>query len=110
MKPKDLVGALDSGTPISALRVDGGVVKNELLNQFQADILGVPVQRPGITEVTALGAAYAAGLAAGLWESREELCEKCKVRRELTPRMPEPERGRLYGSWLKAVERSFNWL
>ena len=100
----------DSRIPIKELRVDGGMVANELLMQFQADILGVPVVRPRITETTALGAAYAAGLAVGYWASREELERNWGIDKRWTPRMQETERKRLYGSWKKAVTRSFDWI
>jgi glycerol kinase len=100
----------DSRIPIKELRVDGGMVANELLMQFQADILGVPVVRPRITETTALGAAYAAGLAVGYWSSREELERNWGIDKRWTPRMENAERARLYGSWKKAVTRSFDWI
>jgi glycerol kinase len=100
----------DSRIPIKELRVDGGMVANELLMQFQADILGVPVVRPRITETTALGAAYAAGLAVGYWSSREELERNWGIDKRWTPRMADPDRERLYGSWKKAVTRSFDWI
>jgi glycerol kinase len=100
----------DSRIPIKELRVDGGMVANELLMQFQADILGVPVVRPRITETTALGAAYAAGLAVGYWSSREELERNWGIDKRWTPRMRDADRERLYGSWKKAVTRSFDWI
>jgi glycerol kinase len=100
----------DSGLPISSLKVDGGMVVNELLMQFQADLLGVPVIRPKITETTALGAAFAAGLSVGFWESTEQLTslweEDCRWR----SRMDQEERKRRIHFWKKAVSRSFDWV
>ena len=100
----------DSRIPIKELRVDGGMVANELLMQFQADVLGVPVVRPRIAETTALGAAYAAGLAVGYWSSRAEIERNWGVDKRWAPTMRDEERARLYGSWKKAVTRSFDWL
>jgi glycerol kinase len=100
----------DSHIPIKELRVDGGMVGNELLMQFQADMLGVPVVRPAITETTALGAAYAAGLAVGYWSSREELARNWAVDKRWRPSMDSVESMRLYRSWQKAVTRSFDWV
>ena len=108
---RDVLEAMerDSGIPMRELRVDGGMVANELLMQFQSDILGVPVVRPKITETTALGAAYAAGLAVGYWSSRDALKRNWGVDRRWQPAMATEERGKLYGSWQKAVERSLGW-
>jgi glycerol kinase len=78
--------------------------------QFQADMLGVPVVRPRVVETTALGAAYAAGLAVGYWSSREELTSNWGVEKRWSPKMSDAERARLYSSWRKAVTRSFDWL
>jgi glycerol kinase len=100
----------DSHIPIKELRVDGGMVGNELLMQFQADMLGVPVVRPAITETTALGAAYAAGLAVGYWSSREDLARNWAVDKRWSPSMDSVESMRLYRSWQKAVTRSFDWI
>jgi glycerol kinase len=100
----------DSGIPMTELRVDGGMVNNELLMQFQADILDVPVLRPKVAETTALGAAYAAGLAVGYWSGLEELKRHWALDKRIDPRMPESERARLYRSWQKAVQRSFDWV
>jgi len=100
----------DSGVEIKALKVDGGMVANDLLMQFQADILGVPVVRPTVSETTSLGAAYAAGQAVGLWEGQEQLCANWGVDKEWQPQMDEGERARLYAGWLKAVERTFDWV
>jgi glycerol kinase len=109
---RDVLEAMeqDSGIPMKELRVDGGMVANELLMQFQADVLGVPVVRPRITETTALGAAYAAGLAVGYWSGRDELKRNWGVDKRWQPAMADDERGRLYASWRKAVKRSFGWV
>ena len=100
----------DSGIAVTALRADGGMVANELLMQFQSDILNAPVLRPKVAETTALGAAYAAGLAVGYWTDREDLRRNWALDRQFDPSMAEPERDRLYRSWQKAVTRSFDWL
>jgi glycerol kinase len=100
----------DSGVRLTALKVDGGMVYNELLMQFQADILDVPVVRPKVAETTALGAAYAAGLAVGYWSSLDELRQNWQVDRTWQPRMAEEQRVKLYRGWCKAVERSMHWL
>ena len=100
----------DSGVELDSLKVDGGMVHNELLMQFQADILGVPVVRPTVAETTALGAAYAAGLAVGFWNSPEELRRHWGVDRRWAPTMLPETRDRLHAGWLKAVERTFGWL
>jgi len=109
---RDVLEAMeqDSGIPMKELRVDGGMVANELLMQFQADLLGVPVVRPRITETTALGAAYAAGLAVGYWSGRDDLKRNWGVDKRWQPAMAESDRSRLYGSWRKAVKRSFGWV
>jgi glycerol kinase len=99
-----------SGAPLSALRVDGGMTANELLMQFQADVLGVPVIRPEVTETTALGAAFAAGLAVGFWADLEELGERWREERRWEPRMEPDRREREYGQWRRAVERSLGWV
>ena len=100
----------DSGIPIKELRVDGGMIGNELLMQFQADMLAVPVVRPRIGETTALGAAYAAGLAVGYWSGREDLKRNWGVDQRWRPSMEPAQRNRLYRSWQKAVSRSFDWV
>ncbi len=107
----DVVRAMeqDSGIAIRTLRVDGGMVANELLMQFQADMLNVPVARPRTLETTALGAAYAAGLAVGYWRGFDDLRANWAVTRTWTPSMPEERRGALTAAWHKAVERSFGW-
>jgi glycerol kinase len=99
----------DAGIPISTLRVDGGMVVNALLMQFQADILNVPVLRPRTIETTALGAAYAAGLAVGYWHDTDDLVRNWGVTRTWTPAMDEERRAALVTSWHKAVGRSFDW-
>ncbi len=100
----------DSGIPASTLRADGGMVANELLMQFQADILDVPLLRPKVAETTALGAAYAAGLAVGYWTDLEDLRRNWALDRQFEPSMDGSERARLYRSWQKAVTRSFDWV
>jgi glycerol kinase len=102
--------AADSGVPLKTLKVDGGMVANELLMQFQADILGVPVVRPTVTETTALGAAYAAGLAVGFWEDVEALRRNWDVDRTFEPTMSAEQRAALLEGWHKAVERTFDWV
>jgi glycerol kinase len=99
----------DSGVRLQALKVDGGMVQNELLMQFQADILDVPVIRPTVAETTALGAAYAAGLAAGFWKDFDELRNNWGKDKEWKPRMAAAERGRLFAGWKKAVSRTLDW-
>jgi glycerol kinase len=100
----------DSGVPLRSLKVDGGMVQNELLMQFQADVLNVPVTRSSLTETTALGAAYAAGLAVGFWTDLEELRLNWRADRTWQPRMDEKQRGRLYRGWQKAVTRTLDWI
>ena len=100
----------DSGVELKALKVDGRMVYNELLMQFQSDILGVPVIRPVVAETTALGAAYAAGLAVGFWSDLEELRANWRVDKTWEPQMDEENRQKLYAGWLKAVERTFGWV
>jgi glycerol kinase len=99
----------DSGVTLTALKVDGGMVYNDLLMQFQADILGVPVVRPKVAETTSLGAAYAAGLAVGFWRELEDLRANWAVDKTWTPKMKVEDRERLFKRWLKAVERTFGW-
>ena len=100
----------DSGIPIRELRVDGGAAENDLLLQFQADILGVPVVRPEVTETTALGAAYLAGLAVGFWGSPEEIDRQWQEERRFTPGMDAQRAGELRAGWNRAVARSRNWV
>ena len=108
---RDVLEAMtaDSGVHVSTLRVDGGAVVNNLLMQFQADILGVPVQRPKVAETTALGAAYLAGLATGFWSSQQEVAEQWAIDRTFEPRMSADQRDKLYADWKRAVERSEKW-
>jgi glycerol kinase len=89
--------------------VDGGAAANDLLMQFQADLLGVPVVRPKVLETTALGAAYLAGLTVDLWKSREELASHWKAERRFEPRIGSSERESLMERWRQAVSRSRNW-
>ena len=99
----------DSGEKLSELRVDGGAAANDLLMQFQADLLGVPVVRPKVLETTALGAAYLAGLTVDLWKSRDELASHWKAQRRFEPQMSAPEREKRMSRWREAVERSRRW-
>jgi glycerol kinase len=101
---------IDSGVKLTALKVDGGMVYNDLLMQFQSDILGVPVVRPKVAETTALGAAYAAGLAVGFWNSLEDLKSNWQIDHTWHPLMRAATRESLYKDWRKAVERTFNWI
>jgi glycerol kinase len=100
----------DSGVPLSSLKVDGGMVYNETLMQFQADILGVDVIRPKVAETTALGAAYAAGLAVGVWEKVDDLKENWQQDVCWSPALKEETREKLYQGWKKAVTRTFDWV
>jgi glycerol kinase len=100
----------DSGVQLTALKVDGGMVFNELLMQFQSDILDVPVVRPKVAETTALGAAYAAGLAVGFWKDFGELRANWGRDREWKPQMDSAKREKLYAEWKKAVTRTFDWV
>ena len=100
----------DSGVPLESLKVDGGMVVNETLMQFQADILGVPVIRPQVAETTALGAAYAAGLATGFWDSEDDLRNNWAEDKRWEPTMDDAKREELYKYWKKAVTRTFDWL
>ncbi|WAL64970.1 glycerol kinase GlpK [Amycolatopsis cynarae] len=100
----------DSGVPLKSLKVDGGMVVNELLMQFQADILGVPVIRPVVSETTALGAAYAAGLAVGFWESEDDIRNNWAKDKEWIPSMDEQRREAEFHNWKKAVTKTFGWV
>ncbi|MCB1536170.1 MAG: glycerol kinase GlpK [Rhodoblastus sp.] len=100
----------DSGVAISELRVDGGMVVNELLMQFQADMLNAPVVRPKVIETTALGAAYAAGLATGYWASTDDIVANWRADRTWRPAMDQDQREKLFSSWNKAVSRSLDWV
>jgi len=107
----DLLDAMqkDAGEKLSELRVDGGAAANDLLMQFQADILGVPVVRPKVLETTALGAAYLAGLHTGVWSSREEIAAQWRMQRRFEPRMARAEAAGLLARWREAVSRSLRW-
>lgn len=109
---RDVLDAMqaDSGLTLPALRVDGGAVVNDFLMQFQADILGVPVQRPGVTETTALGAAYLAGLAVNYWASQDEIQQQWVVEKTFEPQMSADEREKLYAGWQRAVNRAKAWV
>jgi glycerol kinase len=109
---RDVLDAMqkDSGVALKSLRVDGGMAANDLLMQFQSDVLGIPVIRPKVTETTALGAAYAAGLAVGFWPDLDALRANWRQDRAWTPKMDAPTRDRLHREWLKAVQRSFGWV
>ncbi len=109
---REVVDAMnaDSGVDLTSLKVDGGMVYNELLMQFQADVLDVPVIRPTVAETTSLGAAYAAGLATGFWSEVEDLRANWGKDKEWQPQMDADEREKEYGYWKKAVTRTFDWL
>ena len=109
---KDIVEAMnkDSGVELKTLKADGGMVFNELLMQFQSDILDVPVVRPKVAETTCLGAAYAAGIATGFWSGREELYNNWEEDKTWQPDMTEDVRAEGYKGWKKAVERTFDWV
>ncbi|WP_300458393.1 glycerol kinase GlpK [Desulfobacula sp.] len=109
---RDIITAMkkDSGVDLTRLKVDGGMVVNELLMQFQSDILNVPIIRPTIIETTALGAAYAAGLATGFWNGIQDLTANWLEGNRWLPTMSEKEREHLYSRWGKAVEKSFDWV
>lgn len=108
---RDVLDAMqqDAGARLSALRVDGGAVANNFLMQFQADILGTPVERPQMRETTALGAAYLAGLASGFWGSLDELRNKAVIERTFEPQIDEAQRTASYKGWQRAVERTRGW-
>jgi glycerol kinase len=99
----------DSGVDLESLKVDGGMVGNDLLMQFQADLLGVPVIRPKVPETTSLGAAYAAGLATGLWNEEAELRENWVEDKRWEPQMESSQRDEYYKYWKRAVTKSFDW-
>jgi glycerol kinase len=100
----------DSGVPLTSLKVDGGMTGNELLMQFQADILNVPVIRPVVAETTALGAAYAAGLATGFWTGEQDIRDNWAKAKQWDPAMDEATREREYRNWKKAVTKTFDWV
>ncbi len=99
----------DSGIKPEVLRVDGGAARNDFLCQFQADILGVPLERPATTETTALGAAYLAGLATGFWQDESELKTHLKIERRFEPAMEASRREELCAGWRRALERAKDW-
>jgi glycerol kinase len=109
---REVVDAMnaDSGVDLKALKVDGGMVHNDLLMQTQADVLGVPVIRPTVAETTSLGAAYAAGLATGFWNSIDDLRGNWGKDKEWLPQMDAAERDAQYSMWKKAVTRTFDWV
>jgi glycerol kinase len=100
----------DSGIPLTELKVDGGMVGNNMLMQFQADLLNVPVIRPVITETTALGAAYAAGLQVGYWESLNDLRSNWREEKRWLPGMKDEKRVKQYDNWKRAVQRTMGWM
>jgi glycerol kinase len=108
---RDVVSAMerDSGVSLKEVRVDGGAVGNSFLMQFQSDILGVPIVVPEVTETTAAGAAYLAGLAVGFWRDRDEIASRLRVARRYEPQMSDAEREHLHRRWLRAVERAKDW-
>lgn len=108
---RDVLEAMqqDSGITLKNLKVDGGAVANNFLMQFQADILGVPVDRPKVIETTALGAAYLAGLAVGYWKDKNDISSKWQIDKTFKPQMETETKERLYAGWKKAVKRSMNW-
>jgi len=109
---KDIVEAMnrDSGVDLSALKVDGGMVHNEMLMQFVADMLDVPVIRPVVSETTALGAAYAAGLAVGFWSNLGELKQNWSEEKRWLSVMAQKDREERYHNWQKAVQKTFGWI
>jgi len=112
LQSREVVDAMntDSGVELESLKVDGGMVVNETLMQYQADILGVPVYRPKVAETTSLGAAYAAGLATGLWSNQEDLRENWVEDKRWEPQMDAAARDEAYRMWKKAVTRTFDWV
>jgi len=109
---KEVLDAMnaDSGVDLTTLKVDGGMVVNETLMQFQADILGVPVIRPVVNETTALGAAYAAGLAVGYWATEDDIRTNWAEDKRWEPQMDDDTRTKRYGEWKKAVTKTFDWV
>jgi len=109
---RDVIEAMEatSGITLAELRADGGAARNDLLLQIQADVLGRPVVRPAITETTALGAAYLAGLAVGVWKSTDEIAQHWRMERRFTPELTAAEREALYRGWKRAVERARQWV
>jgi glycerol kinase len=109
---RDVVGAMnaDSGVPITELKVDGGMTANNTLMQFQADQVGVPVIRPVVAETTALGAAYAAGIAVGFWAGEQDVIDNWAEDKRWEPKGDREENDRLYRNWEKAVTKTFDWV
>jgi glycerol kinase len=108
---RDVLDAMiaDSGEQAASLKVDGGATQSDFLMQFQADILGISVERPSVTEMAARGAAYLAGLGVDFWQSKEEIAQQWKLDRSFEPQMSEGKREELYAGWQNAVERSLGW-
>jgi glycerol kinase len=102
--------AQDSGVTLDVLKVDGGITVNNLCMQIQADVLGVAVSRPVVAETTALGAAYAAGLAVGFWKNTDELRENWNESKRWQPQWSDEQREKGYGQWKKAVQRTLDWV
>ena len=100
----------DSGVTLAELKVDGGMTANETLMQFQADMVGVPVVRPVVAETTALGAAYAAGIAVGYWNGEQDVIDNWAEDKRWEPQLGEEERERTYRLWKKAVTKTFDWV
>jgi glycerol kinase len=111
LQTRDLVDAMhkDAGRPIETLHVDGGASRNNLLMQFQADILGIPLRRPVVSETTALGAAYLAGLGVGFWHDVADVQRNWALDREFQPAMQEGDRQERHRRWLRAVARAGHW-
>ena len=109
---RDVMDAMvaDSGVPMKEMRVDGGITANSLCMQMQADVMGIDITRPLVTETTALGAAYAAGLAVGYWKNTDELKKQWQQSRRWHPTSTADERAAGYSGWKKAVERTLNWV
>jgi glycerol kinase len=108
---RDVIEAMvkDSDQKLKSLRVDGGATKNNFLMQFQADILGIPVEKPRVIEMTALGAAYLSGLGVGFWKNLEEIEKHWFLEKRFEPQMNNTARQKLYSKWKEAVKRSFRW-
>ena len=102
--------ATDSGVTLDVLKVDGGITANELCMQIQSDVLGVDVSKPVVAETTALGAAYAAGLAVGFWNNTDELRENWNEDKRWTPSWSDEQRRSGYAGWQKAVQRTLDWV
>jgi glycerol kinase len=111
LQTMDVLAAMqaDAGIKLKELRVDGGASANNLLMQLQADLLGVPVVRPRVSETTALGAAYLAGLAVGFWKSQADIAKQWQVDKSFTPSLKAPERKRIASGWERALDRAKAW-